>query len=244
MIFLFVFTLHTLTKREVEEIWAVARTPEKLALLAQELGRKIRPLPMDVSREEEIRRLEDLLAQEQPRVLWLVNSAGFGKFGATEELSAEETYNMVALNCAGLAAVTRVCLPWMKSGSRVLNIASQASFQPLPYLNVYAATKAFVRNYSRALNVEVRSRGITVTAVCPGWMETPFFERAETGSQRSAHVFWGMADPYRVALRALVDAENGRDISVYSPYVQLCHLTAKLLPQRAMMRVWLWQQKF
>ena len=231
-------------KRQVEEIWALARSPEKLRLLAEELGGKIRPMPLDVSSAGDLHRLEARLAEEQPRILYLVNSAGFGRFCSTEEMTLEETLNMVDVNCAGLAGVTKLCLPWLHEGSRVLNVASQASFQPLPYLNVYSATKAFARNYSRALNVELRPRGITVTAVCPGWMKTAFFDRAKTDSDRAPRVFWGMAEPRRVALRALLDAEHGRDISVYSPYVQLCHVTAKVLPQRAMMGLWMWQQKF
>ena len=124
----------------------------------------------------------------------------------------------------------------------MLNTASQAAFQPLPFQNLYSSTKAFVRNYSRALNVELKVKGITVTAVCPGWMDTALFDRAKIGAERATRRFVGMVTPDKVAQKALTDAKKGRDISVYSLYVKTAHLVAKLLPQRMMMKIWLKQQ--
>ena len=149
---------------------------------------------------------------------------------------------MVNLNCNGVLAMGLVCIPYMIQGSHILNIASQASFQPLPYMNIYSASKAFVRNYSRALHVELQSAGISVTAVCPGWMRTAFFDRAMIGAKKGISKFYGMVTPEVVAAKALRDAEKGKDISVYGVYVKLCHLVAKLLPQRVMMDLWLMQQ--
>lgn len=74
-----------------------------------------------------------------------------------------------------------------EKGSHILNIASQASFQPLPYQNIYSSTKAFVRNYTRALNVELREKGITATAVCPGWMKTGLYDRGIIDAKKSNH---------------------------------------------------------
>ncbi len=76
-------------------------------------------------------------------------------------------------------------------GSHIMNISSQASFQPLPYQNIYSSTKAFIRNYTRALNVELKSKGINAIAVCPGWMSTNLFKRgivvAEKGQKFPRH---------------------------------------------------------
>ena len=229
-------------RQEVEQLWAVARDGGRLEELARAFGPKVRPVPLDLSRRESLDELEGLLRAEAPRVNWLVNSAGYAKFCLCRELSREESLNMIDLNAAAVVGVGLVCLPWMERGGHILNIASQAAFQPLPYLALYSATKAFVRNYSRALGAELREQGVTVTAVCPGWMDTALYGRARVGSAKSVTRFWGMAAPGPVAEKALGDALRGRDMSVYSLYVKAAHLTAKVLPQRAMMALWLRQQ--
>lgn len=228
---------------DVEELWAIARGAEKLEKLRGELGEKIRPIPLDLSAKENILGLEPLLQEEKPNIRYLVNNAGFAKLCSYRDLGVEESVNMIDLNCSGVVAMGLVCLPYMAEGSRMLNVASQASFQPLPYQNIYSSTKAFVRNYSRALHVELRDRGITVTAVCPGWMATDLFDRAQIGAKKATSRFVGMVAPDKVAAKALRDAKRGKDISVYSFYVKFCHVAAKLLPQRAMMRLWLMQQR-
>ena len=149
---------------------------------------------------------------------------------------------MINLNCGGIVAMVLACLPYMPAGSHILNTASQAAFQPLPYQNLYSSIKAFVRNYSRALNVELKRCGIIATAVCPGWMNTALFDRAKIGAARATRNFVGMIEPDRVAKKALRDAKKGRDISVCSLYVKTAHLMAKILPQRMMMKIWLKQQ--
>ena len=130
----------------------------------------------------------------------------------------------------------------MERGSHIINIASQASFFPLPYQNIYSSTKAFVRNYTRALNVELKEKGISATAVCPGWMKTGLFDRGLIGAQKGTNNFSGMVTPDVVAKKALLDAEKGKDISVYGLYVKSTHFLSKITPQRLMMKIWLNQQ--
>ena len=130
----------------------------------------------------------------------------------------------------------------MKKGSHIINIASQASFQPLPYMNLYSATKAFVRNYTRALNVELKEKGIIATAVCPGWIETSLYDRGDVHAKKAPTRFLHKAKPYNVAKKALKDAKKGKDISIYSLFTKISHVAAKLLPQRIMMKIWLKQQ--
>ena len=119
-----------------------------------------------------------LLERERPDVRVLINSAGFGKFGTYADMTLQETADMVDLNCKTAVALTAAVLPHMGRGGRVLEICSSASFQPLPGFNVYAATKAFLLRYSRALRWEAAPRGIRVTAVCPGWIRTEFMDVA------------------------------------------------------------------
>lgn len=236
-----VFTEQMLSE-QLDEIWAIARNQNKLEQLKERYGEKIRTFSVDLSDREEIKQWATVLQEEQPDIQYLVNNAGYDKFGDYSDQNVEESLNMIDLNCASVVAMGLVCIPFMKQGSHIINVASQASFQPLPYQNIYAATKAFVRNYSRALNVELRNAGIKVLAVCPGWVDTALFERANIGSEKTIKNFWGMVQPERVVKQALRDAKRGKDISVCSFYVKFCHVVAKILPQRMMMRLWLWQQ--
>lgn len=187
--------------------------------------------------------LQSALKEGDVCVRFLVNNAGFAKFCSYDDISVEESVNMVDLNINAVVALGLICIPFMEKGSRILNIASQAAFFPLPYQNLYSSTKAFVRNYTRALNVELKEEGITATAVCPGWMKTQLFDRGVIGAQRGTNRFTGMVMPDVVAKKALKDAAKGKDISVYGLYVKCTHLLSKLLPQRVMMKVWLAQQK-
>lgn len=232
-----------LEEPELEEIWCVARNEEKLLRLKEVYGDKIRPFSADLSSLSDMLGFAKTLDAELPNILWLINNAGYAKFCSYSDLSIEESVNMIELNCGAVAAMAVAAIPHMKSGAHILNIASQASFQPLPYQNIYSATKAFVRSYSRALNVELKDKGIIATTVCPGWMETELYDRAQIGAKKATKNFVGMTPPGKVAKKAVNDAKRGKDISVYGAYVKSCHLLAKLLPQRAMMKIWLFQQK-
>lgn len=225
---------------EVEEIWAVARNQEKLDKLAEEFGDRIRTFSLDLSRRESIGILAEAL--EGMQINYLVNNAGFAKFCSYNDISIEESLNMIDLNISAVVALGLACIPHMAPGSRIINIASQASFFPLPYQNIYSSTKAFVRNYTRALNVELKENGITATAVCPGWMDTGLFARGVIGAEKGTNNFSGMVKPGVVAEKALRDAKKGRDISVYGLYVKSTHLLSKLMPQKLMMKIWLSQQ--
>jgi short-subunit dehydrogenase len=111
---------------------------------------------------------------------WVVNNAGFGYQGAVEDHDPEKQAQMIELNCSAVAALTRKFLPPMlaRGAGVIINVASTASFQPVPYFAAYAATKAFVRSYSEALAEEVASRGVRVVCLCPGPTETEFFDVA------------------------------------------------------------------
>ena len=155
-------------RNEIEEIWAIARHEDKLNRLKKQIGAKIRPIPMDVSNITRIEELGSMLAEQRVEVQYLINNAGYAKFCSYDDLDVAQSVNMINVNISGVVAMGLVCIPYMPRGSHVINIASQAAFQPLPYQNLYSSTKAFVRNYTRALNVELQDRGISATAVCPG----------------------------------------------------------------------------
>lgn len=230
-------------KKELDEIWIIARNADKLEKVKLEFGDKIKCFPMDLSKIENIKNFGKKKELENCNIKYLINNAGFAKFCSYDDLSVDESINMIDLNVSGVVAMGLVCIPHMECGSHLINIASQASFQPLPYQNIYSSTKAFVRNYTRALNVELKDRGIIATAVCPGWMKTGLFDRGLIGAKKATKNFVGMVTPDVVAKKAISDADKGKDISVYGIYVKTCHLVAKVLPQKMMMKIWLIQQK-
>ena len=130
----------------------------------------------------------DMLRHEDVSIRFLINAAGFGKIGAAGDIPYSLLLQMIATNCSGAVAMTEVCLPFMSRGSRIGQICSVAAFQPLPYFNVYSATKTFLYRYSRALAVELDPRGITVTAVCPYWVtDTEFIAVAKEGTENGSY---------------------------------------------------------
>lgn len=230
-------------EKEITQIWAVARNEERLEQLSAEFGDKIRTFSMDLSDRTSAYELEKHLKQSGVSVKYLVNNAGFAKFCSYDDISIEESLNMIDLNIGAVVALGLTCIPYMEKGGSIINIASQASFFPLPYQNIYSSTKAFVRNYTRALNVELKDKGIHAIAVCPGWMKTGLFDRGVIGAKKGTNNFSGMVTPDVVAAKAWKDAKKGKDMSVYGLYVKSTHLLSKLLPQKLMMKIWLGQQK-
>jgi short-subunit dehydrogenase len=227
----------------IDEIWAIARRNEKLLRLKDELSTKVVPLALDVSKPESAQVLAQRLASENAEVTLLVNNAGYGKFCTYDGISLDETLSMIDTNVKGLVTFTEVCLPYMHTGSRILQMSSAASFLPLPYGNIYGATKVFVRHYARALHRELKPRGITVTAVCPYWTDTNFFDIAHDTKQKPVVTrHWPMAKPQDVAKKALADSKKGRDISVYGLVNKTQHVLTKLLPDKLSMAVFLKMQ--
>lgn len=230
-----------LAKREqLEEIWVVARREERLSELKQQItGTQIRPLALDLTQRESIRLLSALLTQEKPEVHLLINAAGFGKFAMSADMPMQDTGDMIDLNCKAAVCVTQAVLPYMVKGSRILEICSAASFQPLPGLNLYAATKAFLYSYTRALRWEVRSRGIKVCAVCPGWVRTEFFSVAGDTQNigRTVRHFPFMAKAERVVRCALRDSRWGLPVSAYG--VAFLHrIAVKFIPHELVIAAW------
>ena len=225
-----------LREEGVEELWAVSRTAEKLERLRDELGERVVPLAADLATSEGLRAVESALQEARPTIAYLVNNAGAAKMGAWNEFPVDEIERTVALNCTAVAALCRICLPFMGEGSRILNVSSASAFQPTPYLALYAATKSFELSYSRALGAELAGTGVTVCAVCPSWVDTDLLLR-EVNGRRVA--FPGLVAPEKVAERALRDARRGCALSVFPLYAKYLHAASKLMPQRLVMSTWL-----
>ena len=169
----------------IDEFWLVARSEDKLEETAELLGHRSRVIPMDITDSRRLDALEDMLIEHNAVVRMLINCAGFGLMGDFSEQPAENALSMIRLNCEALTEMTHRMIPYMRRNSRILQLASSAAFLPQPYFAVYAATKSYVLSFSRALNEELKPMGITVTSVCPGPVDTPFFDIAEQSGTRS-----------------------------------------------------------
>lgn len=226
----------------IDEVWAIARREDRLNSLHCPVP--VRPLVMDLTNRTNYDVYASLLASENVEVSLLVNAAGFGKFCATLDVPTEENLNMVDLNCQALMALCQLTIPHMPRGGRIINFSSVASDQPIPYINVYAATKAFVLYYSRALNRELKSRGIGVTVVCPFWTNTEFFDRAiDPNTEPVVKQYIAMYEPEQIVARAWRDAKRGKEVCRYGFIARSQSLLTKLLPHNLIMKVWINQQK-
>ena len=229
---------------QIDEIWAVARREQALESLKQESPTPVRVVPLDLCLTESYERFAALLAAEKPEVKLLVNAAGFGKFGDFEQIPLEEDCRMIELNCKALVAMTRITLPYMHAGSHVLQLDSLSAFQPVPYITTYAATKAFVLSYSRAMNEELRSRGIRMMSMNPGWVKTEFFDHAMKTNGSHVQYFnhlYEARDVVATGLRHLYKTK--KQVSVHGLPIKGQVLLVKLLPHSLVMKVWLAQQK-
>ena len=228
-------------EERLDEIWLIARRRERLEELAGSLRAKARIVPLDLLSSESFDEYAALLEREKPLVSTLVNAAGFGRFALFEETELSANLGMVDVNVKALTAVTQLTLPYMKRGSRVINLDSLSAFQPVPYECVYGATKAYVLSFSRALNVELEPRGIRVMGVSPGWVQTEFFDHAvsDNGAITYYDKVW---QPEQVVERALRDYKKGRDVSVLGAGVRRQVFLVKHLPHKLVMKVWMKQQ--
>jgi hypothetical protein len=158
----------------------VARTKDKLDELKSELEKKflvnVYTIEKDLSLRSSARDVYDEVISNGMSVDYLINNAGFGDFGLFAESDWNKQEKMINLNITALIHLTWLFLPDMikRGEGKILNVASAAAFQPGPTMSVYFATKAFVLSFSEAINNEVRDKGITVTALCPGSTETAF----------------------------------------------------------------------
>ena len=226
-----------------DEVWAIARRADRLEELKAVVKFPVRPIALDLTSPSAPQTLENLLKEENPDVKLLVNCSGFGLFRSVEDTAYADNLNMVDLNCKAVTFCCQIALPYMREGAKIINIASVAAFQPIPYINVYAASKAYVLYFSRALNRELKKRKISVTAVCPFWTKTEFFDRAVDEQNKVVKYYAAMYDPKDIVKRAMRDAKKGKDVSKYGFVARFQALLCKILPHSFVMSVWQSQQK-
>ena len=227
-----------------DQIWVIARREEALTALQEQTHIPVRPICLDLLKNESFDAFQGLLAEEKPNITLLVNAAGFGKFGAFDKIDLQDDLRMIDLNCKALVAMTRLCLPYMKKGSHILQLDSLSAFQPVPYITTYGATKSFVLSYSRAMNQELKPRGIRMMAMNPGWVKTEFFNHAMVTNQGEVQYFNRLYEAQDVVATGLKDLYTTRkDVSVHGLPIRNQVRLVKLLPHSIVMRTWINQQK-
>jgi short-subunit dehydrogenase len=201
---------------EKHNLVLVARSEDRLLALSDELMLKHRITAHYVALDLTAHEADKTLFAETERhgfeIDWLINNAGFGSMGDFAELDLERELEMISLNIMALVALTHRYLEKMrarKSGT-IINVSSTASFQAIPYMATYAATKAFVTSFSEAIAEENRPFGINVTALCPGPTDTNFFAEANAIPFSAK----GMQTPEAVVEKGLKAARAGRPLVV------------------------------
>ena len=217
-----------------DEIWLIARRTERLEEVADEIKLTSRVISLDLSSKDELMALKELLEENAPDIKLLVNCAGYGKSGSFDELGYDEQLGMIDINCRALTAVTKLCLPYISSNSRIIELASASAFMPQPDFAVYAATKSYVLSFSKAINKELKPKKITVTAVCPGPVDTEFFDIAGKNVKLLKRMV--MAKPENVVEQAIKDAALGNELSIYGRTMKLAHVAGRFLPHRLLMK--------
>ena len=222
------FTRQVCAGYDFDEIWILARREDKLNALADNLNasknfKVVRPVVMDVAGKEGVDRLKAFIEAENEKlgkiesgieIGLLINNAGFGTYGPFAETSINRQMDMIELNCTTVTGICGIALPYLKSGSVIINTASLAAFLPLGNFAVYAATKSYVLSFSVALAAELRDKGIKVCALCPGSVSSEFANVASNGARKEVK---GGFPPQKVVTQCLRRAFKGKTIALYRP---------------------------
>ena len=231
-----IFVDNLIKEKDLDQIRVLARSKDKLNELKTQYWDKIVPYTIDLSVHEEIIKFSKKLKSSKCRIWYLVNNAWYGKFWASDEIPLEDSLNMIDLNIKAVVSMCYICTPYMQKWDHIINIASVASFQPIPYMNDYAATKAFVKSYSRALDIELKESWISVMAVCPIWMNTNFMKVCDIWLKKAPKFYKPTVDPEKVVKQAISDAKKWKSMSLYSGYSKWMRFLSCILPDSLMMK--------
>lgn len=222
---------------EVESYWLIARRVDRLEELTASIsGKTVLCLALDLCDPMSFVTFREKLMAEQPDVQLLINNAGCGYLGRIGEVETATQTRMVDLNLRALTAITNMTVPYMSEGSAVLNVSSIASFCPNPRLTVYSATKSYVSSFTVGIAEELRPRGITATAVCPGPMMTEFLDVAGITGESKIFERLPYCDQVRVAGGALRAARAGRTIYTPTLFYKVYRGLAKVMPVKLMVK--------
>jgi short-subunit dehydrogenase len=215
------------------QLVVVGRSSDRLCALAEDLVERhrvqVEVIVADLALEGAADRIQSQVEERGLQVHLLINNAGFGTHGRFEMLDARRDRQQVIVDVAAVVDLAHAFVPGMiaRGAGAIVNVASTAAFQPLPYMTVYGASKAFVLSFSEALAEEVRGRGVRVLALCPGATETAFFDvagqDASVGRRRT---------PQQVVSTCLRAIETDQSVIVDGRINALVAQAPRFLPRR------------
>lgn len=236
------YELAKLFARDGINLVLTARSQDKLKAtqqaLANQFNIKVFIYSGDLSHPSFIEDLVQYIQDQELTVDYLVNNAGFGMMGAFSEVEWRQDATMIDLNVRALTHLTKLLLPSMIANGkgRVLNVASQAAFQAGPLMSVYYATKHYVLAFSEGLAEEVADKGITVTAFCPGPVETDFKDHAGMDKSLLFRLPF-VKKPDEVAAYAYKKMQKGKRIAIPGLYNQFSVFMVRFLPRKLAARL-------
>ncbi len=220
----------------------VSQNTKRLSAAVKEIkknsSKRIFSLSLDLTNPAMLEKLTKFLQQKKLTIDFLINNAGIGFFGEVEKMSDQEINDMLTLNITSLTRLTRFFLPSMKQrkAGKIINVASTAAFQPLPYFAVYSASKSYVLSFTEALYREVENDNIKVLALCPGATKTEFFTRAtkktvlnQTSGLFKVKQFMSSQEVVTIALKFL---EKNRSFVIPGLGNYLTAFSSRLFPRR------------
>jgi short-subunit dehydrogenase len=188
-----------------------ARRKDRLEALAEELApdAQVISIVCDLGMDDGVDQLVKEVQRREQQVDILVNNAGVSYPGPIQDLSVDEVDGMINLNVRALTRLTHRLVPTMiqRGRGKILNVGSVASFQPVPSLSVYAASKAFVLSFTEALSEDLRGTGVTVTALCPGLTQTEMIDAVNSQENVPAFLIASAASVAREGYDALMNSE-------------------------------------
>jgi len=214
-------------KKGLDEIWIIARRKELLEKLSSELKTESKILTIDLTDSEKNKLIEEELKKSDVEIQYLINNAGFGLLGDFSTLDENKQLNMIDLNVRALVQITHFSIKYMAKGGQIIQVASTAGFLPMKNFAVYAATKAFVVNFTNAIALELKPKKIHAIAICPGPVKTEFFDVAVDGKVPPFAY-----ESIDVVKKALKDSKRAKLNSIYGILMKIVMTLAHFSPRR------------
>lgn len=238
--------LAKLFARDGYDLLLVDRTKEELKqandmLRAIDQNKRVWLLDQDLTEPDAFRKISEFTRNHCLNIDVLVNCAGFGSYGFVNEVDDEKELDMLQLHIITLYKLTRLYLKEMveRNEGRIINISSISAFQPSPFFATYGASKSFVLNFSRALNYELKEKGLNVKvlAVCPTAVKDTGFKTAAGMEHTRAFHSWMSVNSKVVARDTYNALWSDKDVVIPGRYLGLLHHVVSLLPVKWLMRI-------
>ncbi len=217
--------------------WLIARNEEKLRLFADGMKHETRCFALDLTVVSSFTAINEALQSSGATVQLLINNAGEGAPGLFEIQTSYYQASLCDLNVRAQVSLTSIVLPYMEEGSAIIFTSSVAAFLPQPGFATYAASKAFILSFGRALAEELRPRRIGVTVTCPNPMLTDFFTHEEREKLLRSYKRFAIEDPDCVAEKTIAAVRKRKVVVVTSFLGKLVRLLSKILPHRWIIRL-------